>query len=266
MIQIWIKPTINKIVMKDNQFISSLLLIALTLFGSVASGQYKIDTANSKKNTIRVNITNPMIFGDQYNVIGYERIIGKNQSFSVNFGRFSMPKFVDDKVDSVQLQRGYTDKGLNFAVDYRFYLFALNRFSAPRGIYVGPYYAYNFLERTNTWALNTADYTGDVVSKVRFNANLVGAQLGYQFVIRNRLSVDIILMGPGVWFYNVKNTLDTELDPEQEAELFQKINEMLAQKLPGHEIVLSPSDEFKKGTLKTSSVGYRYIVHLGFRF
>ena len=252
--------------MKKHHFFKSVLLLILCLFSPLLSGQYIIDTANTKKNTIRVNITNPMIFGDKYNVVGYERIIGKNQSFSVNFGRFAMPKFVDDKPDSVQLQRDYNDKGINFAVDYRFYLFGLNRFPAPRGIYIGPYYAYNFLERTNTWALNTADYTGDVVSKVRFNANLVGAQLGYQFVIRNRLAIDIILMGPGVWFYNVKSTLDTALDPEQEAELYQKINEMLAQKLPGHDIVLSPSDEYRKGTVTTSSVGYRYIVHLGFRF
>jgi hypothetical protein len=252
--------------MKRFYFFCSFLLSALCIFSTEVSGQYVIDTANSKKNTIRVNITNPMIFGDQYNVVGYERIIGKNQSFSVNFGRFAMPKFVDEEPDSVQLQRNYNDKGINFAIDYRFYFFGLNRFAAPRGIYIGPYYAYNFLERTNTWALNTADFTGDVVSKVRFNANLVGAQVGYQFVIRNRLSIDIILMGPGVWFYNVKSTLDTSLDPEQEAELYQKINEMLAQKLPGHDIVLSPTDEYRKGTLTTSSVGYRYIVHLGFRF
>jgi hypothetical protein len=252
--------------MKNIHLFKTFLLLSLSLLSLLTSGQYKIDTANTKKNTIRINITNPMIFGDKYNVVGYERIIRKNQSFSVNFGRFAMPKFVDDELDSVQLQRGYNDKGLNFAVDYRFYLFGLNRFPAPRGIYVGPYYAYNLLERTNTWALNTADYTGDVVSKVRFNANLVGAQIGYQFVIRNRLAIDIILMGPGVWFYNVKSTLDTELDPEQEAELYQKINEMLAQKLPGHEILLSPSDGYRKGTVTTSSVGYRYIVHLGFRF
>jgi hypothetical protein len=252
--------------MKRHHFFRSALLLSLSLITLLLSGQYKIDTANTKKNTIRVNITNPMIFGDKYNVVGYERLIGKNQSFSVNFGRFAMPKFFDDKIDSIQLQRGFSDRGLNFAIDYRFYLFSLNRFSAPRGIYVGPYYAYNFLERTNTWALNTVDYTGDVVSKVRFNANLVGAQLGYQFVIRNRLAIDIILMGPGVWFYNVKSTLDTDLSPDQEAELYKKINDLLAEKLPGHEIVLSPSDGYKKGTVTTSSVGYRYIVHIGFRF
>ena len=54
------------------------------------------------KNSLKVNLTNPMIFGDQCYWFGYERTIGDHQSFEINIGRFSFPKLLDISTDSLQ--------------------------------------------------------------------------------------------------------------------------------------------------------------------
>lgn len=252
--------------MKNHPELFLLFILTIFIGYSPVNGQVKKDSVKNFKNTIRTNITNPLLFGKNYNVIGYERVVSKNQSISFNIGRFSLPTFSSFSGDSLGLQRGSTDKGFTFAVDYRFYLKKENRYGAPRGIYVGPYYSFNSLVRDNTWTLNTANMKGDVESTIRLNANLVGAQMGYQFIIKNRVTIDLIFMGPGVWFYSLRTKLNTTLDPEDEALLFEKINGFLASKLPGHDITISPGEKNRSGSIRLSSFGFRYVIHLGFRF
>jgi hypothetical protein len=242
------------------------LLLGICFCSSVSYGQVKKDTAKTFKNTIRINITNPLIFGEKYDVIGYERILKHNQSFSFNIGRFSLPKLSFVNLDSLQLKKGSVDKGFTIATDYRFYLRKENKYPAPRGIYLGPYYSFSTFERVNTWSMNTTSMTGDIQTDMRLDINMVGGQLGYQFVVWNRLSIDLILMGPGVWFYNFRTTINTNLDPADEALVFEKINEILAAKLPGHEILIKPGQYHNKGSGKAVSPGFRYLVNLGFRF
>jgi hypothetical protein len=222
------------------------------------------DSVKNFKNTIHFNITNPMLFGDKYTVFGYERVFKNNQSISLSMGRFSLPGFGFLNYDSLSLKKDYSEKGFTFITEYRFYLKKENKYSAPRGVYIGPYYSYNYLERTNSWSLNNVAY--NLETNMKLNANLVGVQMGYQFVFWNRLSLDLIFMGPGVWFYSIKTKISTTLDAEDEALLFEKINELLAEKLPGHELMINPGNKQKTGSFRTTSGGFRYLIQLGFRF
>jgi hypothetical protein len=246
--------------------ISTLFLIAGLTFFNPLSGQLKTDSLKYFKNTIRFNLTNPMLFGEKYMVIGYERVVSKYQTFSVNIGRFSLPKWMNFNTDSLALKDDYRDKGFTFAADYRFYLKKENKYDAPHGLYIGPYYSFNMLDRTNTWNLNTADFHGTMETNLRLNANLIGAQLGYQFIIKNRISIDMILFGPGTWFYSIKTKTTTSLSEEDEALLYEKLNGFLEEKLPGRDIFLEPGKVNKSGTYHTSSGGLRYMIQLGFRF
>jgi len=244
----------------------AILFLAVFIGLNPLIGQVKKDTIRSFKNTVRVNLTNPMLFGGRFNVLGYERVIKKNQSFSVNIGRFSLPKFIKVNTDSLTLHSGYKDKGFTISTDYRFYLKNENKYGAPRGVYLGPYYSYNYFERENTWSINTVNMYGELKTNLRLNANLVGAQLGYQFVIKNRVTFDMILCGPGIWFYSVRTTINTTLDPGDEVLIFEKINEILAEKLPGRDIFIQPGEKFRSGSFSTSSAGFRYMFQIGFRF
>ncbi|HEY3385677.1 MAG TPA: hypothetical protein VGK46_04145 [Saprospiraceae bacterium] len=222
-----------------------------------------------RKNTIRFNLTNPMIFGDRSLVLGYERTLGEHQSFSINMGQASLPKFglFDFGSDSsVVATKSSKDKGFNVTGDYRFYLASENKHRAPRGLYIGPYASHVFMGRENTWNLNTETFQGQVNSEFKFNMTAVGAQLGYQFVFWNRLALDFVLLGPGIAWYSLEAKLDTTLDPDDESALYEKLNEILEEKFPGYTFALDDVEFKKTGTSNTTSIGYRYTVHLGFRF
>jgi hypothetical protein len=239
--------------------IFSFLLVA---FGLQVTAQYA-----GKKNTAYVNVTNPLLFGSKAFIIGYERVIGKHQSISVNIGRMSLPKFgkgADN--DSVSLQRNSNDKGLHLSAEYRFYLAGENKYEAPRGVYIGPYYSYNHFSRSNDWLLNTTSFTGDVNSDLGLTINTVGVEFGYQFVFWKRLSLDLILFGPGIASYKVKTSLNTTLSAEEEALFFEKLNGYLQDKIPGYNMVIKEGDFKRTGSTNTTSFGFRYMVNIGFRF
>jgi hypothetical protein len=247
----------------------SLILLQLLLISGtqILSGQEEKPEKKNMKNSIKLNLTNPMIFGQNCYMIGYERTIGKHQSFSVNIGRFSIPKIVSINTDSItELDKTTSSKGFHFSGDYRFYLAKENKYNSPHGIYIGPYVTYNSFTRNMSFSANTQSFTGDLNADFTFRVASVGFQLGYQFIFWNRISLDLILFGPGIAAYKLKANLDTTLDPDQESELFQKINEKLQERIPGYSLVLNPGSFEKTGSYNTTSLGYRYVVMLGIRF
>jgi hypothetical protein len=252
-----------------NHFKSSIIKLLATalLFSCFAlTGFSQKDSSKVFKNTIRFNITNPMLFGSDFNLFGYERVITKHQTASISIGKIGFPTFIGSNFDSLSVNSQENSKGINVSVDYRFYLKKENKYNAPRGIYIGPYYAYNNFKRDLTWDLNTNDFTGQVGTSVNLTANLVGVQLGYQFVLWNRVSIDMILMGPGAWFFKLKTDFNTTLSEEDEALLLEKLNGIIQDKFPGSDLVIQGGGFEAKKTTSTSSVGFRYMINLGFRF
>jgi hypothetical protein len=245
---------------------NSLIILSITFGLLPCNGQVQDSTKKSYKNTVYINVTNPLIFGSKYNVLGYERILKNSQSVSVNFGRFALPKFGQDISNELQLQNDYKDKGYHVSFEYRWYIKKENKYPAPRGIYIGPYYAYNYFERKNTWYLNTNTYIGDLKSDLKMNMNFVGFQMGYQFVFWKRLSIDMVFMGPGVWFFDLKTKMSTTLDPDDQALLLEKLNQKLNDKIPGYNLVFSDGEIKKTGSSRSGKLGLRLVLNVGFRF
>ena len=94
----------------------------------------------------------------------------------------------------------------------------------------------------------------------------VGIELGYQFVFWNRLSVDMILIGPGVSFYNIKAEFNTSLSPDDENLFFDNLNDLLSDKFPGYDQVFTGSGFRETGTMRSTTQGFRYMIMVGFRF
>lgn len=257
---------------------ASLLLLGFTLLlGYSVNAQEEMHVEEKQevkeekyfKNTIRFNVTNPLIFGERSLVLGYERIIKENQSFSINIGQAGLPKLISVNIDTdstVQIDKSTKSKGFNITGDYRFYLGSVNKYAAPRGIYIGPYASFVTMGRENTWSLNTDNHQGELKSDLNLEFASVGFQLGYQFVFWKRFALDLVLIGPGVAWYNLEAKFDTDLKPEDEEALYEKINEVLSEKFPGYNFVFDGVEFKKTGTTNTTSIGYRYVVHLGFRF
>lgn len=249
------------------------LLIAFFLFCSINSifAQEEKAIENDslkrvKKNIIRFNLTSPLIFSKDYLVFGYERVLKENHSISINLGRFALDKFKGSISESIELKKNNNDFGLNASVDYRFYLGSVNKYSAPRGVYIGPYISFNHFKRENNWLLNGDSYQGEVNTELEFNINTVGFQLGYQFIFWDRIALDLVLIGPGLANYSAKVGLDTTLSVEDEALFFEEINNYLSDKFPAFDQVIEPGNFERKGSFNTTTAGFRYLIHLGYRF
>jgi hypothetical protein len=243
-------------------------LVNLVLFITINSYSQDLKPIQKeRKNSVKVNITNPMIFGKGSYIFGYERTIGSHQSFSVNVGKFSMPKLLSISTDSITDNNSdKSSKGISLSGDYRFYLANENKNNSPHGIYIGPYFAFNKFTRQFDLSVNTAAFNGQVNADFSFRVATLGFQLGYQFVFWNRVSLDMILFGPGLSFYKLNAGLSTTFEEDQEAALFEKINDVLQQKIPGYSLVVKPGSFEKTGSGNTTSAGYRYVVMVGFRF
>jgi Protein of unknown function (DUF3575) len=242
----------------------SILLIVLAFFSQLQA-QEKQDSLPARKNIIRYNISSAALFGfDKTFILGYERRIKTNQSISVNFGTTALPgRGIGDSED-FEVVRDFKNNGYNFSADYRFYLGKLNKYSAPRGVYVGPYYSLNMWRRQSEWeAKNTGDF---VDTKMDVNLHMAGVQLGYQFVFYNRFTLDLVLLGPGVGFYNVKTETEGTLTEEQLEKLQKAVIDRLQQRFPGFNLVLDGKRLDSQGTLTTNSVGFRYLIHIGVAF
>jgi hypothetical protein len=246
-----------------------LSLLILTGFQLAVTAQKDSTKAKKNyKNTIRYNITNPIIFGGKSQVFGYERVINKRQSFSINIGSQGFPSLNLISNDSIKANTILDDKGFNFSADYRFYLSKENKYGPPRGVYIGPYYSYNKFENKRSWTVtSTAGGAPKAVdATTSLSVNTVGFEMGYQFILWNRVSLDMILAGPGVAGYNFKAELGSNLSQADKEKLLGAINDALAEKFPGYGFVIDETDFQKKGTEKTTSFGFRYMIMVGFRF
>jgi len=219
-----------------------------------------------RKNTILINATNPVLVSDRFVTMAYERVLPNNQTFSIAVGSFSIPKFVNGIGDSLGVESDVKERGLHISADYRFYLKKENLHGAPRGVYIGPYYAYNHMNRDVTWFLDGKNFNGDVNSELKLSIHTLGFELGYQFIFWDRLAVDMILFGPGFGSYKLNNGLITTLTPDQESEFFEKLNQYLEENVPGYDYVIEPGEFVKNGSFKTWELGYRYTIRVGFRF
>jgi hypothetical protein len=220
------------------------------------------------KNIIRYNFSGPLFMGiDKYLVFGYERILKKNQSFSINAGPVALARFREENLrDDFFLKDDTKNNGFNFSADYRFYLGKENRYAAPRGIYIGPYLSYNKFHRESVWTFNDSSMQVRQANTM-FDGKVFsfGAELGYQFVLWKRLALDFALIGPGVGFYRMDLDVSSNLSTAQKQNLREQVRGKLDQ-FPGVNYLLSDKHFDTEGTIKTWALGYRYIVHVGYLF
>jgi hypothetical protein len=154
-------------------------------------------SAYSQENIIKTGITNAF-FGD-FN-LSYERIINDKNSIQVKAGYFNpMTSFITS--ENWITPNEYTfvnDKGgFHTSVEYRFYL---AEGKSMQGFYLAP-----FIRHFNQRVLFTDMIDGD-----KFNVDLralnfgIGAQLGYQMIIKDWFTLDFYFMGLSLDHYTGK--------------------------------------------------------------
>jgi hypothetical protein len=241
-----------------------LLVIVISGFQQTVSAQ---DTTKHLKNTILFNVTNPLIFGSSF-ILGYERVLNPRHSFSVNIGTTSFPGSDRRDTDSLKVNDVDNKSGANISADFRFYLSKENKYAAPRGVYIGPYYSYNNFKREHSWILKSTNGGAplEVKSELTLNVHTIGFEMGYQFVFWDRLALNMILLGPGISAYNLKASFGGNLSQADRQKLLDAINDALTEKFPGWGAAIDDGEFQSKGSANTTRFGYRYMVQLGFRF
>lgn len=252
-----------------NLFIFVLVFLVSATKLSAQTTDTEVKPEREFKNTIRFNVTNPLIFGGKSIIFGYERQLKNNRSFSINIGQASLSPF--DFLDDTELKAKsiLSENGFHISGDYRFYLSGLNKYNAPRGVYLGPYYSYNTFNKQHSWEFTKEGSVPQIVeTDLRINIHTIGFELGYQFVFWKRFAVDMILVGPGIAGYKLKADVGGNLSDEDRQLFFDKLNEALKDKFPGYSgTVGNDSGEFQKtGAKSTTSLGYRYMIQIGYRF
>ena len=225
------------------------------------------DSVDYKKNVIKWNLT-PFLLWSKKNInIGYERVVSPYRSFTVNAGYFELPQFTKKLFDSLEIKNSTDRSGFAISGDYRFYFKKRNRRMAPDGLYWGVYGSFHHTQFKNDIViLNNPSIQGDLLFGAKLNILAAGVELGYQFIIKERLSIDLIFMGPSLSMYQNQLTLGGAVDVDEEDEYIQAVYDVLKNIIPGFDNLVKDGEVTSSGSNLSMGFGLRYMVQIGYRF
>jgi hypothetical protein len=216
-----------------------------------------------RKNSIKLELVSTMIYRKAY-ILSYERVTKPNQSFSVTAGYQEFPKLTS-LGSNIKSVNSLSKSGVKLGGEYRFYLQKENKYGAPHGVYIGPYLSYHDFRNKRTIEVDSDGTPEQVILKSSFSILNLGAQVGYQFVIGNRWTLDLIFIGPSLSNYKAKLKIDGnytfDIDDVQN-EIILKIID----RFPMLEDVLEDKEVSSSGRLDSWSFGYRYQFLVGYHF
>lgn len=254
--------------------------VFLLVFSSTAiQAQYENDTITKKdkkekpvllepyyRNVIKFNPT-PMLLWDLSNItFSYERLIKKDQSISLQAGYLLFPHLLNDTVLNLIEIYERDRKGMNLALDYRYYPLSRNRRPAPDGLYIGGYLSHYNLTFNNKFNVlyTTIDQQGAIDGKI--NITNLGIELGYQFIFWKRFSLDLLMFGPSFSMVNTSVNISGELDEEQIENIDQELIDNLLDRHPQLGSVFSDDGLEYSGRKTKFSTLFRYSIQLGVHF
>jgi|SRR6185295_6511892 len=212
-----------------------------------------------RKNIIKLNLSSIMFYKSAV-LVEYERIVNKNQSFSLQAGFVSVALGNFLASDSIRVLDFSRNSGFSITGDYRFYLPKENKDPAPHGIYIGPYVAYiHTSNELNLLVGNTTNFL-----KTEIDVVSIGIEMGYQFLLGKRWTLDLLLIGPSMTKYNASMHLAYPVDPNNP--VYEKVLEAMTNRFPVIGSLIKDQGVNFNGSLDKWSAGFRYSVHVGFRF
>lgn len=235
--------------------------IAVLFFSTPSNGQQQDSVP--RLNTIKADITSHWLYRNAI-VFSYERILKKNQSFSVTLGsqQFPMMATLGNEVD---VTRERNSQGFKAGGEYRFYLMKENRFAAPHGLYMGPYISYLNFNVDRNISVNSNGTVEEAAMNTKLNVLNIGYQLGYQFLINNRWSIDIVFIGPSISNYKLKMTMDGNYNFNTE-DIENEALKAFINRFPLLKDFINTKEVSSKGTVDSWAYGFRYQLLVGYHF
>ncbi len=228
------------------------------------------DTIASKeksyRNVVKLNISAPIVYNSA--IMGsYERVLSSNRSVTIYGGycEFPSPSIIAEN-DNLKFINNKQKSGFAIGADYRFYLAKENKYTAPRGVYLAPFISYYSF--TNTRTLTYTDSISTTPLDGKFGASFfnIGASLGYQFVIKNRFVVDMVLLGPSFTAYKFSAKLNGNISGDNLTEAQKDIINALKDKFPFLNDLTKDQEVSNSGVTQFGAIGFRYSISIGYRF
>ncbi len=255
--------------MKKIITISIFAAILACAIPAAAQKGYSIpDSLDYRKNIIKWNMT-PFLLWSKKNInIGYERVLSPYRSFSVNAGYFELPALFKGLADSLEIESTNKKAGFSVSGDYRYYFKNRNKNMAPDGLYwgiFGSFYHYQF--ENDITIINSEAIQGNLQFGANINIFNAGVELGYQFVLwKDRMTIDVIFMGPSLSMYAKKFTLGGDITVDEEDEYLKAIYDILSSTIPGFDQLTQEGKLSTSGVNLSMGYGLRYMIQIGFRF
>lgn len=247
-----------------------ILIFIFSIFTTAFSqkGYEFPDTIKVKRNVIKWNLTPFLLWSTKNINISYERVLKPYRSFSVNAGYFELPSLINKgTLDSLQINNSNKKGGFSVSGDYRFYFKKRNKKGAPDGLYWGVYGSYHHYQfESSMQFIDDPSISGAFTTQGHLNVFAAGVELGYQFIIKERLAIDLIFIGPAISLYNTGMTLDADVEVDDEDEYLQAIYDILSGTIPGFDELVGTGSVDNNGASLSLGPSMRYMIQIGYRF
>lgn len=230
----------------------------------MANAQKARDTTQ-RKNTIKIDLTSHWLYRNAL-TFSYERVTRNHpyQTWGITAGVQHFPS-LGGNIGGVNVKRDYNASGIKLGGEYRFYLKKENKYMAPRGVYLGPYTSYHNYGNTRSIEVDYEGTLEEAILKTDLSVLNIGVQLGYQFVLNNRWTIDMVFIGPSISNYKLKTKMDGNFsfDPD---DITNEVLLALMDKYPGLSELLTDGEFVSQGKVNKWAYGYRYQLQIGYHF
>jgi len=155
--------------------------------------------------------------------------------------------------------------GFKAGGEYRFYLGKENKYPAPHGVYIGPYLSYHDYNNKRSLEVELDGNPELVTLQTDFRITNIGFELGYQFVIGNHWTIDLVAVGPSISNYYADLKLYGDFTFNKD-DVQNEILLKLLERFPKLEEVLVDKELSSNGKLDSWAYGWRYQFLVGYHF
>lgn len=244
--------------------IFGILLLALVISVNAIAQQDSTNIKREKelKNIAKLNITSWILYSNGVQ-LAYERLLSNHTSITLFGGyiQFPMPSVIDNS--PLNFDKDKVKSGFVIGSEFRFYLSKENKYDAPHGVYLAPFISYYHFNNQRSGRDSTNQ--DQLTLNTTMNFLNIGGELGYQFVIKKRLTIDCVLFGPAVSSYYFSLQLKGN-NSGNNSEDVQAILDAIKQKFPLFKDLTNGDKLSTSGISNFWSLGFRYVVQIGYRF
>ncbi len=240
---------------------SLLIFIFIVIYTETAMAQEKNERLQ-RMNVVKLELSQPLYPNSI--VASYERVIAPYRTVCITVGYEELPQIIDFSSD-IKVKDDRSKSGFKAGIEYRFYLKSENRYTAPQGTYIGPYFSFHGLYNNREIEVKSSGVSETVELGSDFEILNLGLQIGHQFVIGNRWTIDVVTIGPSVSNYRASLQFDGDFTFDKskvQNEIFLKILD----RFPMLEKVLTDKEVSTEGKFDSWSYGWRFQFHVGYYF